>query len=82
VILVALFRGAEVLWQPKNKWLAYPWIIGLFVAAALLITYREPYGAYRDGQWNPQLNANERRTRHAQADLTLDRLGKFKEDRT
>jgi len=58
VILVGLFRVADILWQPRNKWLAYAWIIFLFVAAALLITYREPYGAYRDGQWNPQLNTN------------------------
>jgi hypothetical protein len=47
VILVALFRTADILWRPKNKWLAYPWIIFLFIIAALLITYREPYGAYR-----------------------------------
>jgi hypothetical protein len=46
VILVALFRTADILWQHK-KWLAYPWIIFLFITAALLITYREPYGAYR-----------------------------------
>ena|SRR2546422_7490573 len=48
VILVALFRTADILWQRRNKWLAYPWIVFLFVAAALLITYREPWGAYRN----------------------------------
>jgi hypothetical protein len=47
VILVALFRTADILWRPRNKLLAYPWIVFLFVAAALLISYREPWGAYR-----------------------------------
>jgi hypothetical protein len=47
VILVAVLRAADILWRPRLKWLAYPWIIALFIAAALLISYREPYGAYR-----------------------------------
>jgi len=47
VMLVGIFRGADILWQKRNKWLAYPWIIALFITAALLITYREPWGAYR-----------------------------------
>jgi hypothetical protein len=48
VILVALFRAAELIRQRTQKWLAYPWIIFLFIAATLLITYREPWGAYRN----------------------------------
>lgn len=47
VILVGGFKAAEVLWQQRIKWLAYPWIILLFITAALLINYREPDGAYR-----------------------------------
>jgi hypothetical protein len=57
VILVGLFRVVDIRWRRRNKWLAYPWIVFLFVAAALLITYREPWGAYRDGQWIAPLNA-------------------------
>jgi hypothetical protein len=48
VIMVGLFRIADILWQRKQKWLAYPWIVFLFMAAALLLTYREPWGAYRN----------------------------------
>lgn len=47
IALAGLFKAAEVLWQRRFKWLAYPWIALLFVAALMLITYREPYGAYR-----------------------------------
>jgi hypothetical protein len=47
VILVGVFRVADLLWRQSQKWLAYGWIVFLFMAAALLITYREPWGAYR-----------------------------------
>jgi len=46
VMLVGIFKAAEVQWQRTIRWLAYPWIIALFVTALLLITYREPKGAY------------------------------------
>lgn len=47
VILVGLSKAAEVLWCRKFKWLAFPWIALLSVAALLLLSYREPEGAYR-----------------------------------
>lgn len=47
IILVGVFKAAEVLWGQKIRWLAYPWIILLFITAVFLIRYREPYGAYR-----------------------------------
>ena len=50
IVLAGLLKVAEVLWQRRFKWLAYPWIAMLFVAALLLITYREPHGAYRTVQ--------------------------------
>lgn len=47
LVLSGVFRALEMLWQNKNKkWLAYPWLIFLTFAAALLISYREPQGAY------------------------------------
>lgn len=46
VMLVGLLKSAEVQWQRTIKWLAYPWIVALFITAILLITYREPKGAY------------------------------------
>lgn len=47
VILVGIAKAAEALWQRNVRWLAYPWIILLIITAALLISYREPPGAYR-----------------------------------
>ena len=47
IALAGLLKAAEVLWQRRFKWLAFPWIVLLFIAALLLITYREPPGAYR-----------------------------------
>lgn len=47
VILVGIAKAAEALWQRNVRWLAYPWIILLVITAALLISYREPPGAYR-----------------------------------
>ena len=54
IVLAGLLKVAEVLWQRRFKWLAYPWIALLFVAALLLITYREPDGAYRTAQSKQQ----------------------------
>lgn len=47
ILLAGLFKGAEILWQKRFSWLAFPWIAMLLVAALLLLTYREPAGAYR-----------------------------------
>lgn len=47
IILAGLFKAAEVRWRGRFKWLAFPWIVLLFVAAFMLITYREPPGAYK-----------------------------------
>ena len=47
ILLSGLFKGAEILWQRRFSWLAFPWIAMLLVAALLLLTYREPTGAYR-----------------------------------
>jgi len=47
IILAGLLKAAEVLWQRRFRWLAFPWIVLLFTAALMLITYREPQGAYK-----------------------------------
>lgn len=47
VVLVGISKVADVLWQRRVKWLAYPWIVLLFITALMLIRYREPEGAYR-----------------------------------
>lgn len=57
VIAVGVFKAAEVLWRRSVEWLAYPWIILLFITAILLISYREPPGAYvRAVQSSAQFN--------------------------
>lgn len=45
LVLAGTFRVAEMLW-PNVKWLAYPWIVFLALAGILLVSYREPEGAY------------------------------------
>jgi len=47
IILAGLFKAAEVLWARRFKWLGFAWIALLFLAALMLVTYREPKGAYR-----------------------------------
>lgn len=47
VILVGLFKAAQVLWSRKFRWLEFIWVFLLFGAAVLLISYREPEGAYK-----------------------------------
>ena len=47
ILLAGLFKVADVLWRKRFAWLVFPWIAMLLVAALLLITYREPPGAYR-----------------------------------
>ena len=47
ILLAGLFKAPEILWINRFAWLAFPWIAMLLVAALLLITYREPPGAYR-----------------------------------
>ena len=47
LILSGLFKTAEVFGRNTIKWLVFPWILFLVIAATLLISYREPEGAYR-----------------------------------
>ena len=47
IILVGLLKAAEVLWRRRFKLLAFSWIALLLAAALMLISYREPEGAYR-----------------------------------
>lgn len=52
ILLAGVFKAAEVLWVRKLPWIVFAWIVMLFVAAFLLISYREPPGAYEDGSFN------------------------------
>lgn len=47
IALAGMFKAADVLWRKTFRWLAFPWIALLLIAALLLMTYREPAGAYR-----------------------------------
>jgi hypothetical protein len=48
LIATGVLRVAELLWVPRASWLAFAWGLTLLAAAALLVLYREPEGAYRD----------------------------------
>lgn len=47
IILAGVLKAADVHWRRKFSWLAFPWIAMLLIAALLLLSYREPAGAYR-----------------------------------
>ncbi len=47
IILAGLLKAADGLWSKRFRWLAFPWIVLLVIAALMLITYREPEGAFR-----------------------------------
>lgn len=55
ILLAGIFKAAEVLWVRKLPWIVFAWIAMLFVAAFLLISYREPPGAYEDGSVNQRI---------------------------
>lgn len=55
LVLSGIFRGAEMLWS-NRRWLAYSWIVFLAIAAVLLISYREPAGAYTLESQHPDTN--------------------------
>ena len=50
IALAGVFKAADVRWRRTFSWLALPWIAMLMIAALLLITYREPPGAYRTSE--------------------------------
>lgn len=56
ILLAGVFKAAEVLWRRKFRWLAFAWIALLLIAALLLITYREPAGAYRTAGSRPRVS--------------------------
>ena len=81
VIAVAgLSKAADVLWRRRFPWLAFLWIAMLFIAALMLITYREPEGAYRsqsDQRTRPVTLAPEQLTIHftfTEEELRCDEL--------
>ncbi len=45
LIVAGVLRRSE-LKRPETKWLAFGWIIFLAIASVMLISYREPEGAY------------------------------------
>lgn len=46
LLLTGLLKIAEVIFELKFKWIAYGWVIFLFIASIMLISYNEPSGAY------------------------------------
>ena len=52
--LTGALKIADLLWTKQFPWLAYPWILFLFIVAVLLISYREPEGAYHGSNGNSE----------------------------
>ncbi len=55
-ILAGVFRAVEVLGKGRLKLAAYAWMLFLLIASGLLISYREPEGAYQF-EMKPQNNS-------------------------
>lgn len=55
ILLAGVFKAAEVLWARKFPRIVFAWIAMLFVAALLLISYREPPGAYENASFNQRV---------------------------
>src|SRR3989338_8183278 len=47
LIVSAVFRPVDVITKQTRKWITFVWVLFLVAAAVLLISYREPQGAYQ-----------------------------------
>ena len=47
-------KAIEMVLSEKYKWITYGWILCLFIASIMLITYNEPEGAYQMSSWKQQ----------------------------
>lgn len=47
LMLTGVLKAAETFWSQRHKLITYGWIIFLFIASVMLITYNEPEGAYQ-----------------------------------
>lgn len=62
LILAGVFKALEVVKRSTQKWLTFSWVLFLTIAAILLISYREPEGAYMlnpTNEYGPQMNSPE-----------------------
>ena len=46
LVLAGIFKAIEVIQRGAKKWLTFSWAFFLTIAALLLLSYREPEGAY------------------------------------
>lgn len=53
LVITGVLKAAEVIWSHKYKWITYGWIIVLFIASLMLISYNEPEGAYQTNLSQP-----------------------------
>ncbi len=47
LVLAGVFKALEVIKKNNQRWLTFVWVFLLTIAAILLISYREPEGAYQ-----------------------------------
>lgn len=46
LLITGALKAIEVIWSQKYKWVTYGWILFLFIASIMLISYNEPEGVY------------------------------------
>ena len=47
LLVTGILKAAEAIWSQKYKLITYGWILFLFTASVMLITYNEPEGTYQ-----------------------------------
>lgn len=61
LVITGILKATEVILSAKYKLLTYGWILFLFIASVMLITYNEPEGAYqRDSSAQEMMGEHEK----------------------
>lgn len=47
LVITGVLKSAEVIRSQRYKWITYGWILFLFIASVMLVTYKEPEGVYQ-----------------------------------
>lgn len=64
LLITGALKAAEAIWSQKYKWIAYVWIIFLFIASVMLISYNEPVGAYQRDSTTQEQSQNPMQMKH------------------
>lgn len=64
LIITGVLKALELRWAKKYKWITYGWIIFLFAASIMLISYNEPEGAYKMNSETQEQHQNPTQMKH------------------